>query len=1052
MLLEPQLCSLADTLPARIITAMPSSTPSTVTRYRPAVVVLTGAAAAYAAYLVYCTLQAAPSEGLQRSNAVRRPNPRSQRRGSRTTRVSRLDRDVPTLGELTLFGIQVPLNPHDIIPAAELRTLIADLAPDADQSAVESSVAQLYDVFLDRLLFYAFPLRPLAPVDVEDVTQWVGQRLPDVTAVQRAVDRHAQLIAANAAGAPPPESVDGTELSWASDYDSDGDVADPDGQTLQRTLYHIAEERARQEGVIHRGITCNGCDEKPIRGVRWHCVNCVDFDLCSNCEATNSHIRTHIFYKIRVPASYLSLSKQEPLYPGKPHMMAPSVNAALKKRLTSSTKMEAEEVEALWEQFTCLAATEWPDDPNNIGWALDRRAFNHAFVPRYNGFVAAPNLIYDRIFTYYDSDKNGLIGFEEWIYGLDGMHTTDVKVKARILFNGYDIDGDGYISRRDVLRLFRAYYAIEKEATRNYVAELTEELSAHNTLETIRSSQPLGSAFPPNGLPTTDDNHRRLRWKEEENASPVILDNDLDNADRGIILGGDISSLDIRPRAEQDRAIVDRFVRAERDRVVAARWARRQYYVDEEEGLRPPEGADSVVSSDDEPLESSSDPTAQDADRPRWSRSSSRVRFEDDVNNETKSNASTSSRPVGERWGGYEVPEPEKDIGREVLYQITQQAFNELLNPLFLEKEDNAMDAFETRSERRKRFAEIAQKAAMLEGPAKKRSTVICQVGIFRYSKCVVDTFCNILNKGDLYGNFRKMFENSNDTQPNGEDARKRLHVTYLAAERKVLESVQPPSEDWTPDTLSMWNAWLCSEELRGEVLKSVLGCVTRQGWVAVQDPEQTRADKDSGAAEELLARDPTMPQFRPNSINEIQSMDSPASVALETMAELQPLDVEDLPEYVFPGIVHRRAHPLGPFFALEDLAGRHSPTPDSAAGEDDETNVRNHGNNPEIHYFRIETVNDTHKLQVARKEIIHSAHLYQSETDPIKPLVYHIRRLARDAESPLHDTWLASLEAVEQESDVRKGSGLLSFDEFEVHMKDGRLRFLESWMDWVSL
>jgi Ca2+-binding EF-hand superfamily protein len=1032
---------------------MPSSTPSTVTRYRPAVVVLTGAAAAYAAYLVYCTLQATPSEGLQRSNAVRRPNPRSQRRGSRPTRVSRLDHDVPMLGEYTLFGVQVPLNPHDIIPAADLRTLIADLAPTADESTVESSVAQLYDVFLDRLLLYMLPLRPLTPVEIEDVSQWVGQRVPDIAAVQRAAERHAQLVAANAAGtAPRAESVAGTELSWASDYDSDGDVADADGQTLQRTLYHIAEERARHEGVIHRGITCNGCDEKPIRGVRWHCVNCVDFDLCSNCEATNSHIRTHIFYKIRVPASYLSLSKQEPLYPGKPHMMPPSVNAALKRRLTSETKMEAEEVEALWEQFTCLAATEWQDDPNNVGWALDRRAFNHAFVPRYNGFVAAPNLIYDRIFTYYDSDKNGLIGFEEWIKGLDGMHTTDAKVRARILFNGYDIDGDGYISRRDVLRLFRAYYAIEKEATRNYVAELTEELSAHNTLETVRSSQPLGSAFPPNGLPTTDDSHRRLRWKEEENASPVILDNDLDNADREVVLGGDISGFDIQPSAEQDLAIVDHFVRAERDRVVAARWARRQYYVDEEEGLRRPEGADSAVSSDDEHHDSSSDPTAQDTDRPRWSRSSSRVRFEDDVNVETKSNASTSSRPVGERWGGYEIPEPEKDVGREVLYQITQQAFNELLNPLFLEKEDNAMDAFETRSERRMRFAEVAHKAKMFDGPARRQSITICQVSIFRYSKCVVDTFCRTLNKGDLYGNFRKMFENSNDTQPDREDARKRLHVAYLAAERKVLESVQPPNDGWEPDTLSMWNAWLCREELREEVLKSVLGCVTRQGWIAIPDPEQTQKQKDSKAPKEPPARDPTMPQFRPNSMNDIQSMDSPVSNVVETMAESQSMDMEDLTEYAFPGRVHRRAHPRGPFFALEDVAYQHSPIQISASDEDDEVSMRHYDHIPEIHYFRIDSVDDTYKLQVARKEIIHSAHLYQSEVDPIKPLVYHIRRLARDVESPLHNTWLASLEAVEQENDVRKGSGLLNFDEFERHVRDGRLRFLESWMDWVSL
>jgi Ca2+-binding EF-hand superfamily protein len=1050
---------------------MPSSTPTTVARYRPAVLVLTGAAAAYAAYLVYCTLQAAPSDGLHRSNAVRRPASNSrlqhrrishaqpQRRASLTARViSRLDRDVIALGEYTLFGVQVPLNPRNIIPAVELRTLIADMAPDADQSAVEAAVAHLYDVFLDRFLIMNFPPRPLVEFEVEAVTQWVGDRLPDATAVPRAVERHAQAVAnTNAAEADRAESVAATELSWASDSDSDGDVADTDGQTLQRTLYHIAEERARHEGVIHRGITCNGCDEKPIRGVRWHCVNCVDFDLCSNCEATNSHIRTHIFYKIRVPASYLSLSKQEPLYPGKPHMMAASVTSSLKKRLTSETKMEAEEVEALWEQFTCLAATEWQDDPNGVGWALDRRAFNHAFVPRYNGFVAAPNLIYDRIFTYYDSDKNGLIGFEEWIKGLDGMHTTDTTVKARIVFNGYDIDGDGYISRRDVLRIFRAYYAIEKEATRNYVAELTEELSAHNTMETIRSSQPLGSAFPPNGLPTTDDHNNRLRWKEEEDASPVILDNDLDVADRDVMLGGDMSSFDVRPRAEQDRAIVDRFVRAERDRIVSARWARRQYYVDEEEGLRRPEGAHgrcSTDSSDEERPESLSDPTTQDAERPRWSRSSSRVHFQDDINADTRSNASTSSRPVGERWGGYEIPEPEKDIGKEVLYQITQQAFNELLNPLFLEKEDNAMDTFETRNERRKRFGHIEQKVKMFQGPAKRQNTVICQVGIFRYSKCVVDTFCNTLNKGDLYGNLKKMFENPNGTQPDREDARKRLHVAYLAVERKILDSVQSPADDWAHDALSLWNAWLCREKLREEVLNSVLECVVRQGWINAPASEQTQSDEESGADEGPTARDPTMPQFRPNSLVDAQFQDGPADDAEDMTAEPEPLDMDE--QYLYGDqVVHRRAHPLGPFFALEDVASRHSTTPVSASSEDGEVpsvNIRNYDNTPDIHYFHIETVNDTCELRVARKQVIHGAHLYLSDIDPIRPLVFHIRRLAKDPESPLHDIWLASLEAVEQETDTRKGSGLLSFDEFEGHMRDGRLRFLESWMDWVSL
>ena len=39
-----------------------------------------------------------------------------------------------------------------------------------------------------------------------------------------------------------------------------------------------------------------------------------------------------------------------------------------------------------------------------------------------------------------------------------------------------------------------------------------------------------------------------------------------------------------------------------------------------------------------------------------------------------------------------EIPDAEKDAGKEILYQVTQQAFNELLDLLFKEKEDMALE------------------------------------------------------------------------------------------------------------------------------------------------------------------------------------------------------------------------------------------------------------------------------------------------------------------------------------------------------------------------
>ena len=256
---------------------MSSSTPTAVTRYRPAVLVLTGAAAAYAVYLIYGSLQAPPSEGLHRSNAVRRGNP--QRRLSRTRRIiSRLESEVDNLGDHTILGLVVPLDPHNLIPPDELRELLLPMVPDASTNTIEVETTRLYDIFLDRLLNSGFSNRPLAPAEIEAVTRWVGDRLPNTASIARAVERRTQrLNDARPEDADGVESVAATDVSFSSDDDTDIEGMDPEGQTLQRTLYHIAEERARQEGVIHRGITCNGCDEKPINLTICHLDNLFEF-------------------------------------------------------------------------------------------------------------------------------------------------------------------------------------------------------------------------------------------------------------------------------------------------------------------------------------------------------------------------------------------------------------------------------------------------------------------------------------------------------------------------------------------------------------------------------------------------------------------------------------------------------------------------------------------------------------------------------------------------------------------------------------------------------
>jgi len=52
--------------------------------------------------------------------------------------------------------------------------------------------------------------------------------------------------------------------------------------------------------VVHRGITCDGCQQSPITGIRFKCRTCPDYDLCEACEAKNVHPADHPMVKFKV--------------------------------------------------------------------------------------------------------------------------------------------------------------------------------------------------------------------------------------------------------------------------------------------------------------------------------------------------------------------------------------------------------------------------------------------------------------------------------------------------------------------------------------------------------------------------------------------------------------------------------------------------------------------------------------------------------------------------------------------------------------------------------
>ena len=60
-------------------------------------------------------------------------------------------------------------------------------------------------------------------------------------------------------------------------------------------------DNLNQNEIIHHNITCNNCGMENIKGIRFRCLQCQNFNLCNNCEQNCEHSPDHILIKIRKP-------------------------------------------------------------------------------------------------------------------------------------------------------------------------------------------------------------------------------------------------------------------------------------------------------------------------------------------------------------------------------------------------------------------------------------------------------------------------------------------------------------------------------------------------------------------------------------------------------------------------------------------------------------------------------------------------------------------------------------------------------------------------------
>lgn len=480
----------------------------------------------------------------------------------------------------------------------------------------------------------------------------------------------------------------------------------------------------------------------PIRGIRYRCANCVDFDLCEHCEALDSHPKTHLFYKVRIPAPFLGNPRQAqtPWYPGKPGLMPPTLPQDVIRKFTGeqacgckppihSSKnvtnlilrqtVEPPEIEALYEQFKCLAATEYLSDSLKLNGAISRQTFDKCFVPNTHVRPPPPNLIYDRMFAFYDTDSNGLIGFEEFVRGLSALNNKHRNTeKLHRIFKGYDLDGDGFVDRRDFLRMFRAFYALSKDLVKDMVASMDDDmLEANQASNVLVGSQPISAAFA-GSIPVGSrrDGKGGADWDGDEDSdtdiAAVVLPSGDDRISRAEIRadldrrssesaaftlpevrrGGAIS----RRQAGEDDQTFEDWLAAGEDFNSASSAAVAATMPALASADSTHSSASSFVSSPPPPTSTASVPnagpstaTAEEVgvDHREEAAALAAQRRREFFTVESPTLSENGDEGVGRMEMG------DRDVGSEILYQITQQGLNELLDLLFAAKEEMAIEA-----------------------------------------------------------------------------------------------------------------------------------------------------------------------------------------------------------------------------------------------------------------------------------------------------------------------------------------------------------------------
>ncbi|XP_071478636.1 uncharacterized protein [Diadema antillarum] len=92
------------------------------------------------------------------------------------------------------------------------------------------------------------------------------------------------------------EGLDTVYVAW--DCGRSGKYVCEPGERHSLRVYNNAGAN-----TYHEYVTCDGCLAEPIRGIRWRCLDCENYDLCTSCYMDGQHESNHGFVRVTNQAS-----------------------------------------------------------------------------------------------------------------------------------------------------------------------------------------------------------------------------------------------------------------------------------------------------------------------------------------------------------------------------------------------------------------------------------------------------------------------------------------------------------------------------------------------------------------------------------------------------------------------------------------------------------------------------------------------------------------------------------------------------------------------------